>query len=397
MTLPFSLTRRFLLGWIFLLASVGLARSQAPAPETAIKTGKLWVYVGTYTGRVSKGIYRFEMDLATGRLTDKALAGETANPSFLAIHPSQRFLYAVGELANFGGKKTGAVSAFAIDPKTGDLKLLNQQSSKGPGPCYLVTDRQGKHVLAANYGGGSVCVLPVGADGRLGEATAFIQHHGKGADPKRQEAPHAHSINLDAANRFAFVADLGLDKIMVYRFDGAKGTLTPNDPPAASVAPGAGPRHFAFHPDGHHAYVINEMKSTVTAFGYDPEHGVLKSLQSISTLPNGYSGNTTTAEVQVHPSGKFLYGSNRGHDSIAVFAIDPRSGELSFVAHQTHHIKTPRNFGIDPTGTYLVVANQDGNSLVVFRIDPKTGVLTPTGTEVEVPMPVCVKMMPKGH
>lgn len=382
--------RRFLAAGGSLLASATLApavRSANPQP--------LWVYVGTYTGKGSKGIYRFDLEPASGKLNSRALAGETANPSFLAIHPNRRFLYAVGEVADFSGKKSGTVSAFTIDPKTGDLALLNRQPSEGVGPCYIVVDRAGKHVLAANYGGGSACVLPVGADGRLGAATGFTQHKGSGTNPQRQEAPHAHSINLDAANRFAFVADLGLDKVFVYRYDAAKGTLTPNDPPAAEVAPGAGPRHFAFHPDGRHAYVINELNSTVTPFAYDPERGVLKALPSVSTLPPGYRGNTTTAEVQVHPSGKFLYGSNRGHDSIAVFALDPRPGAPRLVAHQTHHIKTPRNFGIDPTGTYLIVANQDGNSLVVFRIDPASGKLTRTGHEAEVPVPVCVKMMPR--
>jgi 6-phosphogluconolactonase len=359
-----------------------------PKPE------KLWVYIGTYTsGGPSKGIYRLELDLASGKLTAPELAAETKDPSFLAIHPNQHFLYAVNEGANFNGTGAGAVSAFALDPKTGALTSLNQQSSGGAGPCHLVVDRQGKHVLAANYGGGSACVLPIQADGRLGEATSFVQHHGSSANKQRQEKPHAHSVNLDAANHFAFVADLGLDKVLVYRFDAKKGTLTPNEPPAAAVAPGAGPRHFAFHPNGRYAYVINEMQSTVTAFSYDAERGELKTLETVSTLPKGFKGNTSTAEVQVHPSGKFLYGSNRGHDSIAIFAIDPETGKLTAVGHQAQQIKTPRNFGIDPTGTYLLVANQASNSLVVFRINPKTGELEPTGTLVEVPKPVCVKMI----
>jgi 6-phosphogluconolactonase len=354
---------------------------------------KLWVYVGTYTGGPSKGIYRFEMDPATGKLTAGALAGEAANPSFLAIHPSRRFLYAVSEVETLGGKKTGGVSAFAINPKTGDLTLLNQQPSKGGGPCHLVVDHEGKHVLVANYGGGSASALPIQADGRLDEASGFVQHRGTSVNPQRQEGPHAHSINLDAANRFAFVADLGLDKVLIYHYDSGKGELTPNDPPAAAVDPGAGPRHFAFHPTGRFAYVINELQSTVTAFRYDSDQGSLKPLQTISTLPKGFKGNSWTAEVQVHPSGKFLYGSNRGHDSVAVFSVDTQTGELTLVGHQGSQIKTPRNFGIDPTGTFLLVANQDGNSIVVFRIDPKTGELNPTETRVEVPKPVCVKMM----
>jgi 6-phosphogluconolactonase len=237
-------------------------------------------------------------------------------------------------------------------------------------------------------------VLPIEPDGRLGKATAFVQHHGTGPNPQRQEGPHAHCINLDAANRFAVVADLGLDKVLVYRFDPVKGTLTPNDPPSVAVAPGAGPRHFAFHPNGRNAYVINEIASTVTAFRYDAQRGVLEPLQTISTLPKDFHGNNSTAEVQVHPSGKFLYGSNRGHNSIAIFAIDPMTGRLTPVGHQSSQIKTPRNFGIDPTGTYLLVANQDSDSIVVFRIDTQTGDLQPTGTKVEVPVPVCVEMMP---
>jgi 6-phosphogluconolactonase len=365
------------------------------ASATEQKMAKLWVYIGTYTDKNSEGIYRFEMDPATGKLTSRALATKASNPSFLAIHPNQRFLYAVSEISTFGGKKSGAISAFAIDRQTGDLSLLNQQPSGGDGPCHLVVDKQGKNVLATNYGGGSVCVLPIQDDGRLGEATAFQQHQGHSVDPQRQEGPHAHSVNLDAANRFAFVADLGLDKVLVYRFDSAKGALAPNNPPAVAVPPGAGPRHFAFHPDGKHAYVINEMQSSVTAMDYDPEGGVLKTTQTISTLPKDFAGRSYCAEVQVHPSGKFLYGSNRGHDSIAVFAIDQASGTLTATGHQAAQIKTPRNFGIDPSGNYLIVANQDSDSLVVFRIDRETGELKPTGTVVEVPVPVCIKMMPR--
>jgi 6-phosphogluconolactonase len=356
---------------------------------------KVWVFVGTYTGGPSKGIYRLELDLASGQLTNRALAAEVTSPSFLALHPNHRFLYAVNEVEDFEGKKTGAVSAFSIDPKSGDLTLLNQQSSGGSGPCHLVVDREGKHVLAANYGGGSVCALAIEADGRLGKQTTFVQHQGSSINPERQKEPHAHSINLDAANHFAFAADLGLDKILVYRYDATQGTLTPNEPPSAALTGGAGPRHFAFHPNGRYAYAINELHSTVTAFSYDAERGVLKSLQTLSALPKEFTGKSWTAEVQVHPSGKFLYGSNRGHNSIAVFAIDQETGELTPVGHATHQIKTPRNFGMDPTGTYLIVANQDSNTLVVFRINSKTGELTPTGTVVEVPMPVCVKFLPQ--
>ncbi len=356
---------------------------------------KMWVFVGTYTQGNSKGIYRCELDLATGKLSAPVLAAEVTNPSFLALHPNGRFLYAVGEMSDFGGKKVGAVSALALDRQTGELKLLNQQSSGGAGPCHLVVDKAGKNVLVANYGGGSASVLPVKDDGRLGEASSFVQHTGKSVNPSRQSAPHAHSVNLDAANKFAFVADLGLDKVLVYRFDAAKGTITPNDPPAFDTAPAAGPRHFAFHPDGKHAYVINEMDLTVTAMSYDAERGVLKKLHSVSTIPGEKKDNYSTAEVVVHPSGKFVYGSNRGHDSIAVFAVDEKTRELKPVGHQGTGIKTPRNFNIDPTGTFLLVANQGADSIVVFRIDPKTGELTPAGEKTVVPRPVCVKFLPK--
>jgi 6-phosphogluconolactonase len=354
------------------------------------------VYVGTYTGGESKGIYRLDFDTSTGALSNRQLAAEVASPSFLATDPTRRFLFAVNEVMESDGKKTGAVTAFAIDPATGVLTLLNHQPSGGPGPCHLAIDREGKNVLVANYAGGSVAVLPIRSDGKLGEATATIQHRGTSINPQRQEAPHAHCANFDAANRFAFIADLGLDKVMIYRFNPSKGTLTPNDPPSAAVKPGSGPRHFAFHPDGRHAYVINELGNTVTAFDYDPSTGVLTPRQSLSTLPNDFHGTSYTAEIQVHPSGAFLYGSNRGHNSIAVFAIDPRSGELTATGHQGREIKTPRNFAIDPTGRYLVVANQDSASLVVFAIDPKTGALVPVGDKVSVPKPVCVEFVPKG-
>ncbi len=384
------------IGSVLLLAGAALAEPYAAdAPKNAAPE-HLWVYVGTYTGKGSKGIYRFDFDLATGKLSGRELAGEAVNPSFLAIHPNQRFLYAVDEIASFDGKKTGAVTAFALDPQSGKLTRLNQQASGGAGPCHLVVDQAGKHVLVANYGGGSASVLPIQADGRLGAATDVVQHKGSGTNPQRQEGPHAHSINLDKSNRHAVVADLGLDKVFIYRYDEAKGKLPPNDPPFVALPPGSGPRHFAFHPNGYNAYVINELNSTVTAFTYDAGRGALTILQTLSTLPPGVKVTNYPAEVQVHPSGKFLYGSNRGHDSIAVFAIDPQTGKLRPAGHQGQGIKTPRNFGIDPTGKYLIVANQDSNSLVVFRIDPSTGELKPTGTVVEVPRPVCVKMMPRG-
>ncbi len=353
----------------------------------------MWVFVGTYTGKESKGIYRLALDLESGSLGQLELAAELENPSFLAIHPSQEFLYAVNEVSQFGNKPSGSVTAFKLDPATGKLTKLNEQASGGVGPCHLVVDAEGKHVLTANYGSGSAAVIALQADGSLGEITSVSQHHGTGPNKDRQEGPHAHSINLDKANRFAFAADLGLDKVMVYHYNARKGSLKPNNPPDFRTAPGAGPRHFAFHPSGKFAYVINELNSTVTALSYDYERGVLKEIQTITTLPANFKGANGCAEVQVHPSGKFLYGSNRGHDSIAIFEIDQTTGKLKPRGQQGRRIRTPRNFGIDPTGRYMIVANQDSNSLVLFHIDPATGVLDPAGGDVSVGRPVCIKMV----
>ena len=351
------------------------------------------VYVGTYTGPKSKGIYLSRLDLASGKLSAPTLAAETEQPSFLALHPNRQFLYAVNETGE-GRRGTGQVTGFAVG-SDGKLTQLNQQPSRGSAPCHLVVDRAGKTLLLANYGGGSVAAFPIGPDGRLGESSAFVQHSGSSTNPQRQKSPHAHSINLDAANRFAVAADLGLDKVLVYRFDAVKGTLSPNEPPSTSVQAGSGPRHFAFHPNGRNAYVINEIASTVTAFQYDAAQGVLKEVQTLSTLPKGYTGNTSTAEVQVHPSGKFLYGSNRGHDSIAVFAIEA-NGNLRYVENTPTGGRTPRNFGISPDGKYLLAANQQSDNVVVFKIDSKSGRLTSTGNTLEVPSPVCVKFLPLG-
>lgn len=390
------LKRRSVLGVLAVGFLVCCAAAVSPAADpsgTGADSDGLRVYVGTYTGRSSKGIYLFHLDPATGRLEPAGLAAEVVNPTFLAVHPNRQFLYAVGEIGNFAGGKTGAVSAFSVDPDTGKLVLLNQQASGGAGPCHLVVDRTGKNVLVTNYGGGSVACLPIRTDGRLGEATAFIQHRGSSINRRRQQGPHAHSVNLDAANRFAFVADLGLDKILSYRFHAEGGKLAPNSPPFTSVTPGAGPRHFAFHPNGRYAYVINELNSTVTAFDYHAQRGALEPLQTVSTLPKEFRGRSTTAEVQVHPSGKFLYGSNRGHDSIAIFAVDVNTGRLRVVGHESTGGKTPRNFGLDPTGTWLLAANQTTDNIVVFRIDAKTGKLQATGRSIAVPAPVCVKFI----
>jgi 6-phosphogluconolactonase len=382
--------------------SAALAQPQQKAKEaqsTASDDSKVdafWVYVGTYTGgkSPSEGIYLFELELADGRLIARGVAARSKDPSFLAIHPNGKFLYSVNELGELNGRPGGGVTSYAIDRLTGGLTTLNQQASAGAGPCHLTVDRTGKVVLVANYGSGSVAALPIQENGSLKPASSAIQHEGQGTDPSRQEGPHAHSINVDAANRFAIAADLGLDRVFVYKLDADHGTLAANDPPAVSIAPGSGPRHFAFHPGGRFAYVINELANTITAFSYDAEKGVLIENQTITTLPAEYSGRSYTAEVQVHPSGKFVYGSNRGHDSIAVFSVDESSGKLSLVEIEPTQGKNPRNFAIDPTGTYLLAENQDSDSIVVFKIDADSGQLEPTGTKVIVPMPVCIKMMP---
>ena len=381
---------------IGLAACAGSANAQTAqkTKDTNLKMDKFIVYIGTYTTGKSKGIYIYKMDTTTGQLTAAGNGPEVSNPSFLTIAPSHKFLYAANEISDYNGTHDGAVTAFAIAPKTGALAMLNQQPSHGAGPCFVSIDSKGKNVLVANYGSGTVASLPVGADGKLGAATATIEHAGTGPNAARQESPHAHSINLDKANHFAFAADLGLDKIFIYRFDSGKGMLTPNTPPFVTLPAGSGPRHFAFHPNGRFAYIINELKSTVTAFDYDKQQGTLKEMQTLSSLPENFTGDNTTAEVQVHPSGKFLYGSNRGNNSIVIYSIDAGSGKLTLVGHESTQGKTPRNFGIDPTGNYLLAANQDTDNVVVFHIDLQTGKLTPTGQTLDIPSPVCVKFLP---
>ncbi len=384
--------RRQVLGLLVPAFSLLLA---APALAGG-RPGGFWVYVGTYTGGEagSRGIYRMEFDPSTGKLSEPVLAVESASPSFLAVHPTRKTLYAVNELGQYGGQAQGSVSAFAVDASTGVLKPINVQGSGGTFPCHLSVDRTGRNVLVANYGGGNVVVLPLRADGGLEPISSVQKHSGSGPDRKRQEAPHAHSVILDLENRFALAADLGIDQVLVSRLDADKGTLTPNAPPFAMVAPGSGPRHLAFAPDGRFLYVINEMASTLSVFGYDAEGGKMSHVQTLSTLPKGFSGSNTTAEVQVHPSGKFVYGSNRGHDSVAIFRVEAESGKLTPAGHELTGGKEPRNFAIEPEGKYLLAANQNSNNVVVFQIDGDTGKLTPTGVRVTVPMPVCVEFVP---
>jgi 6-phosphogluconolactonase len=373
-----------------LLAAATEAAEPADGPAGAGAVKRWGVYFGTYTGPKSKGIYRSTFNPADGRLSQPELAAEAANPTFLAIHPTRPLLYAAIEIYDFRGKKAGAVSAMAIQAGSGKLSLLNQQSSQGPGPCHVSVDRSGRFVLAANYGNGSIACLPIQSYGRLGAATCVVQHQGSGPNRQRQEGPHAHQILSDPEGSFIFVPDLGLDKILIYRLDRGQGTLLPNDPPWASTAPGAGPRHLTFLPDSRFAYAIDELDSTVTVFRYLAARGSLQFLQSVSTLPPGFHGRNYPAEVAVHPSGKFLYGSNRGHDSIAIFSIDAASGKLRPIGHQPTGGKEPRNFSIDPSGNYLLAANQNSDNVAVFRIDAATGLLHPTGQPVAVPAPVCI-------
>jgi 6-phosphogluconolactonase len=347
------------------------------------------MYVGTYTTKTeSKGIYAYRFDTATGKLADRALVAESADPSFVAISPSGKYLYAVNELDEFNGAKSGAVSAFAIDPKTTKLKLLNQVSTHGGGPCYVSLDSTGKWVLVANYGAGSVASFEVQGDGSLSLVKGFVQHAGSSADPERQKGPHAHWIATSPDNRFALAADLGLDDVLIYKLDFEKGTLTSNTPPFAQVKPGSGPRHFAFHPNGKFGYVLTEMATTVTAFSWDTKKGALTAIQTVPTLPKDYSGPTEAAEIAVHPNGKFLYASNRaGVDTITVYAIDSK-GMLKETQRVSTKGKTPRNFAIDPTGQYLLAANEESGNIVVFKIDAETGALTATGEEAKLSAPV---------
>src|SRR5271165_1752406 len=326
---------------------ISLSASAAPAA----KGGKYFFYVGSYTedGTNSKGIYAYGYDANTGGIAPLGVAAETTNPSFVAVSPNGRFLYAVNEVGNYKGPNSGGVSAFSVDRTTGKLTFLNEVPSRGADPCYITVDKAGKFVLVANYTGGSVAVFPVLADGKLGEASAFVQHTGHGTNPQRQEGPHAHSIDLSPDNRFAFVDDLGLDELLVYKFDSAKGSLTPNDPPFAKLDAGAGPRHFALRPDGKFAYVVSEMGHSVTVFSNDAASGRLQVLQTITTLPKDFTGRNDDAEIAVHPSGRFLYASNRGDDSIAIYAIDQSKGTLTQVGIVPTGGKEPRSFEIDPT------------------------------------------------
>jgi 6-phosphogluconolactonase len=362
------------------------------------------VYVGTYsepilfgTGQVlqgqGKGIHAFRLDRSTGALSPTGITAGVRNASYLAFDPSRRFLFCVNEFKEFEGAASGAVSAFRIDKASGALTFVNMKASRGTDPCHLLVDATGRNLLVANFASGSVCVLPIGQDGALGEATDFKQHSGSSLDPKRQAGPHAHAVEIDRQNRFVFVPDLGLDQVVIYRFEAATGRLTPNQrQPFVATAPGAGPRQLVFHPTGRFAYLINELNSTLTAYSYDAEAGALAELQTLPTLPADFSGPSTCAEVQIHPSGRFLYGSNRGHDSIAIYALGP-DGRMTAVGHESTRGKIPRNFEVSPDGRFLAAANQDSHNIVMFRIDETTGKLTATGSVAEAGTPICVRFL----
>jgi len=350
------------------------------------------VYIGTYTGPESEGIYTFEFDRKSGKLTSVNQPAKTSNPSFVAVHPSGDFLYAVNEDAEFNGEKGGGITSFSIDPETGALTEINSQCTHGEHPCHLTIDQTGRTVGVANYTGGSIAAYRIGRDGALSPASTFVQHQGKSVHP-RQEAPHGHSIDVDPANRFMAVSDLGIDQVLIYKMNARKGQLTAHS--TVKSEPGAGPRHFSFHPTGKFGFGINELNMTANAYRYDARAGRLELLQTVSTLPPGekQQEGQSTAEMYVHPNGKFLYGSNRGHNTIVVYGIDQKTGKLSYVENESTGGSTPRSFGVVPTGDYLLALNQASNTIVVFKIDPGTGALEPTGEEVLCPTPVAAAFL----
>ncbi len=361
----------------------------APAAES-------FVYFGTYTGPKSQGIYRARFDSATGRLGAAELAAECSSPSFLAVHPSGKYLYAIDEKADSAKDPARGVAAYAVDARSGALTLLNEQGIGSRGPCHLEVEATGRTLLVANYAGGSVVSLPISPDGKLGPARSHFTHAGSSVNQARQKEPHAHAIVASRDNRFAYVPDLGTDKIMIYQLDAAKATLASATPPFATLPPGSGPRHIAFHPGNTFAYAINEMLCTIAVFAVDLKTGALSDVQSISTLPPGESvqRGQSTAEIIVHPNGRFVYGSNRGHNTIVAYAVDLKTGKLTLIGHESTQGKTPRHFAIDPSGRWLLAENQDSDTVVVFRLDPKTGKLAPAGQSLAVPSPVCAVFVP---
>ncbi len=371
----------------FVLGVLLMDSAQAKSPKA------LLTFVGTYTGEgKGKGIYSFKLSLADGKLAPLAVTEGISNPSFLAIHPNGEYLYAVSEVAETDGKPGGSVWAYKIDRKSGKLKEINHQSSAGAGPCYVSIDKKGSCALVANYDSGSVASLAINSDGSLAAPVTVIQHEGSSVDPARQKGPHAHSINVTPDNNYVLAADLGLDKVLIYKLDSQKAQLLKNEPAFCTTPAGGGPRHLAFSPNAKHAYVSNEMTSAVSVYAYDSHRGALEEIQTINTLPSEVKDNSA-AEIQIHPSGKFAYCSNRGHDSLAIFSIDENTGKLKAIGHQNTLGQKPRNFTIDPTGLYITVCNQDSNNIIVFKINLQTGLLTQVGKPINVPSPVCVKFL----
>ena len=348
------------------------------------------VYIGTYTehiGSVSKGIYIYRLNLASGELTFERQAVGILNPSYLAFHPQGGFLYAVNEVRSFAGEEGGGVSAFSIDSDSGEVELLNAQPSRGKDPCYISVERTGRFALVANYSSGTAAMLPIQPDGKLGPATDVIQHSGSSVHPERQTAAYVHSILPDPTNRFAIAADLGTDKLMVYEMDLEKGKLRRHG--EVRVQPGAGPRHVIFHPNGGYLYLINELDSTVNVYRYRSDNGSFDEVQSVSTLPKDFEGENLCADL--HIWGTYLYASNRKHDTIAWYLIDESTGRLTYQDEIASGGKEPRGFGIDSTGSFLLAAHEKSANVVVFQIDPSTGKPLKTGHEIEVSHPVCVK------
>jgi 6-phosphogluconolactonase len=369
-----------------------------------VSSDRFTLYIGTYTRRESfvdgkaEGFYIYHLDPGSGQLTYAAtVAGPgTVNPSYLTLGPDKRCLYAVNEITGgntpYGKGPHGTVSAFAVDPATGRLRYLNQQSTHGLAPCYVSIEPEGRYCLVANYETGSLCVLPIQEDGSLGEATDTVQFAGSGPVRERQEGPHAHMVLPSPDGRFILAVDLGADRLRTFRLDRERGALSPADPPWTQLPPGAGPRHLAFHPHRPFAYVINELRSTVTVLRYDAQQGAFAALQTISTLPDGFTGQNLGAEIIVAPSGRFVYASNRGHDSLVIYAVDPETGRLALVGHESSQGAGPRAFILDPSGALLLVANQDTDTVVTFWVDGDSGTLRATGHVAAVPTPVCLHL-----
>ncbi len=351
------------------------------------------VFVSAFTSGAAGAIHAYQFDTASGKLRLLQRTTDIEHPFFLAISADNQFLYAI-DADNFGGTENEFVAAYKIDGRSGGLTRINRSSSLGTAACYLDVDSTGQSVCVANYSTGSVAALPIQSDGSLGAAGAFVQHVGSSIDLQRQSSPHAHCIVISPDNRFALAADLGTDQVLIYRLTPATAQLTPNPAqPFVSLPPGSGPRHLTFHPNGRQVYVINELKNTVTCFDYTAEDGRLTAQQTIPTLPSDFTGTSHTADLKITPDGKFLYGTNRGHDSIAIFGIDA-DGQLSLVRIVPSLGKGPQNLLVTPDGRWLLCGNMPGNNLVVFAIDARSGELTPSGEAIELPMPACIRWLP---